>query len=230
MVRILALETSTGRGSIALLNQAELLEQSVLPPTQRTAQTLAPAIDQACRRVGWSPSSIDLVALTKGPGSFTGLRIAVTAAKTFAYFARADLIALSTLDVLVHQLPDRESVACALMDAQRRQFFASVYRRGEDRRWETISACQVLDHDQLTDLLPPGAVLTGPAVAKLDLHAWANHRRADPAAWFPQAATVGLVAWHSYQAGRRDDLLRLTPDYYRPSYAEEKRGPSRATG
>ena len=125
-MRVLALETSTGRGSLALLEDTVVVCETTLAGDRRTAQTFAVAIDQALRQVAWEPLSIDLVAVTNGPGSFTGLRISVTVAKFFAYAARADLIALNTLDVLAEQLPPDVQAACALVDAQRQQLFAGV--------------------------------------------------------------------------------------------------------
>ena len=104
-MRILAIETSTARGSVALLRRDELVGEFVLAEDQRTAQSLFPAMAQLLAQAGWAPRTIDLVAVTSGPGSFTGLRIAVTAAKTFAYGCGASLVAVDTLQVLAEQLP-----------------------------------------------------------------------------------------------------------------------------
>ncbi len=159
---------------------------------------------------------------TNGPGSFTGLRIAVTAAKTFAYAIGAHLIALDTLRVLVEQLPDGVEHACALMDAQRRQLFVALFHRSQNQPWQTTGACQIIDRDSLAPLLTPHTVLTGPILPRLATPFLADQPRAEPSRWLPRATTVGRLAWQAHQAGQRDDLLQLQPHYYRPSYAEEK--------
>ncbi|MHB8972815.1 MAG: tRNA (adenosine(37)-N6)-threonylcarbamoyltransferase complex dimerization subunit type 1 TsaB [Pirellulaceae bacterium] len=222
-MRILALETSTSGGTLALLEDSFVAAETTLAGDRRTAQTFAVAIDDALRQVAWEPLSIDLVAVTNGPGSFTGLRISVTAAKFFAYAARADLIAFNTLDVLVEQLPPDVPAACAVVDAQRQQMFAGVYQRKTDGSWHMSEPCRIVSRDELATLLQPHTLLTGPALAKLPSSVLADQPRAPATCWPPRAATLGTLAWHAHRAGIRTDLWQLQPNYYRPSYAEERR-------
>ena len=220
-MRVLALETSTSGGTLALLEDSSVTTETTLAGDRRTAQTFAVAIDDVLRQVAWEPLSIDLVAVTNGPGSFTGLRISVTAAKFFAYAAHADLIALNTLDVLVEQLPPDVQTACAVVDAQRQQLFAGVYQRNTDGSWQTLEPCRVVSRGELATLLQPHTVLTGPALSKLPSNVLSDQPRAPATCWAPRAATVGTMAWHAHHAGVRSDLWQLQPCYYRPSYAEE---------
>jgi tRNA threonylcarbamoyladenosine biosynthesis protein TsaB len=221
-MRVLALDTSTGCGSLALLEDDAVIYQSRFAEGQRTAQTFSVALDDALRRVAWEPRSIGLVATTNGPGSFTGLRISVTVAKFFAYATRANLIALNTLDVIVEQLPREVTSACVLIDAQRRQLFVGIYQRATEGKWQALEPCQIMDRDKLAARLAPPTVLSGPALSRLPVPFFPGEVRADPACWSPHAATVGVLGWHAYQAGLRSDIWQLQPRYYRPSYAEEK--------
>lgn len=221
-MRILALETSTLQGSVALLEQSHVVSQTTLPADRRTTQSLAPAMDQLLRHADWSPGSVQMVALTNGPGSFTGLRIAVTTAKTFAFATHARIVAVDTLRVLAAQLPDDVQHACAMMDAQRRQLFVATFQRDQHVQWQTVRSCEILHREQLAELLPAGTVLTGPALARLPSSFLADHPRAALHCWTPRAGTVGQLAWHAFKAGHCDGLLTLQPRYYRPSYAEEK--------
>ena len=88
-MRVLALETSERIGSLATLQtngqQVEVVCEATLPADQRAAQSLLPAVRSILHDSGWEPKQLDLVCVTTGPGSFTGLRIGVTAAKTLAY-------------------------------------------------------------------------------------------------------------------------------------------------
>ena len=84
-MRLLALETSGMSGSVATLASGGKPQVVRLPATERSARGLAPAVREAVRLAGWKPTEVGVVAVTVGPGSFTGLRIGVTTAKTLAY-------------------------------------------------------------------------------------------------------------------------------------------------
>jgi tRNA threonylcarbamoyladenosine biosynthesis protein TsaB len=173
-------------------------------------------------RAGWDPATVQLVAVARGPGSFTGLRIAVTAGKIFAYAVGARLVAINTLHVLMAQLPEDVEQACAVMDAQRRQLFAARGRRLPEGSWELVEDCLIVGRDELPRLLTPEAVLIGPVLERLGPEYLPGQPRADAEGWQPRAATVGRLAWEAHRAGRSDDPFALVPQYYRPSYAEEK--------
>jgi tRNA threonylcarbamoyladenosine biosynthesis protein TsaB len=140
-MRILAIETSGGRGGIALLETPEthgpradpaVLEELYLGEGLRHGRDLVPAIRDACGRAGWDRRHIDLVAVSIGPGSFTGIRIAVTLTKVMAFDTGAKVVAVPSLRALAHNAPaDRRRVA-AIVDAKRGGLFASVFeRRGQ---------------------------------------------------------------------------------------------------
>lgn len=221
-MRSLAIETSTRHGSVALLEQHNVVREVGLPLETRTAQSLAPAINKLLDQAGWKPRSIQLVGVSNGPGSFTGLRIAVTAAKFFAYAAHADLVAINTLRVIVEQLPGDVTDACALIDAQRRQLFAARYRRDRSGFWQVDQDCRIVEGDLLAPMLAPETVLTGPALGRLTVPDLADQPRAEPDCWAPRAGVLGQLAYHAHRAGQRDDHYSLLPHYYRSSYADEK--------
>lgn len=229
-MRILALETSSLHGSVAALQDDRVLGQTVLDPRQRTAQSFAPAMLQQLAAVGWQPQDIQLVAVTVGPGSFTGLRIGVTAAKTLAYAVGAEVIGLNTLAVIAGQAPAGWPEVAAVLDAQRQQLFAARFRP-DGPRWATVRETEVVDQAQWLAALRPGWAVTGPGLERLREPLPPGVVVVDRAAWVPQAASVGRLGYLAYQAGTRDDLWTLTPQYYRPSAAEEvweakQRGPN----
>src|SRR5262245_33492571 len=85
MMRILAIETVGSTGSVAALDERGVLAELALDSRRRSAQTLVPGMAALVESVGWRSRDVELVAVASGPGSFTGLRIGVTTAKTFAY-------------------------------------------------------------------------------------------------------------------------------------------------
>jgi tRNA threonylcarbamoyladenosine biosynthesis protein TsaB len=187
--------------------------------------------------VGWTPADVELVAVTVGPGSFTGLRIGVTAAKSFAYAVGAEVIGTGTLEVLAAQAPDAARPLWTILDAQREELFAAKYggsplfsptgerpRATSEREKGTVPflTTHVVTQADFLAELHPGDLITGPALAKLAARLPAGVETTDPTCWHPTAATLGHLAWRAYEAGQRDDLWKLTPRYYRLSAAEEK--------
>src|SRR5262245_21398293 len=136
-MRTIAIETSGRVGSVAALkcegDRADILGEIILGEDQRTAQRLAPAIRELLSDVSWSPADVELVAVAVGPGSFTGLRIGVTAAKSFAYAVGAQIVGVNTLAVLAAQAPPSAAPLWTVMDAQRRELFAARFTDSERR-------------------------------------------------------------------------------------------------
>jgi tRNA threonylcarbamoyladenosine biosynthesis protein TsaB len=230
-VLILAFDTSGAAGSLAVLKGGLVLAEAQLDRARRSAQTIAPAICDILAKTGIEPGDIRLVATTVGPGSFTGLRIGVTAAKTFAYAVKADCLGLSTLEVIAAAVPEglvgeRREVNTVL-DAQRGEVFVGRFQLTRSADQGDLPLVERLAEDGLQSAaswlegLPPQAIVTGAGLRKLK-DAPITAQTLDETYWEPRAAVLGRLAWRYYQAGRRDDLWKLAPVYLRPSYAEEK--------
>jgi tRNA threonylcarbamoyladenosine biosynthesis protein TsaB len=225
-MKIIAIETSGRHGSIAALHggtgEDQLLRQTVLGGDQRTAQALAPALRELLAEVGWAPQSTDLVAVAVGPGSFTGLRIGVTTAKTLAYAAGAELIGVNTLLALAAQAPVSPGPLRAVLDAQRRELFAAQFDADSLTTSATDCETTIIAQEAWLAGLQAGERVAGPPLRRLASQLPPGVKVVPEEFWQPMAEAVGHVAWRAYQAGQRDDLWKLAPNYYRPSYAEEK--------
>jgi tRNA threonylcarbamoyladenosine biosynthesis protein TsaB len=220
-VRILALETSLYNGSIALASAGKLVLRQKLPPEQRTAQTLAPAIASALRQVDWRTTDVNLVAVTTGPGSFTGLRVGVTTARTFSYAVGAAILGINTLEVIARQASLPSAEIWAVMDAQRGDLFAARYARSEGARLSELASTHIVPREQWLERLDGSAAVTGPGLKGCELRLpdglmeQAEH-------WDPLAETVAAMAWELHQQGVSHDVWQLMPEYFRKSAAEEK--------
>jgi tRNA threonylcarbamoyladenosine biosynthesis protein TsaB len=225
--RILALETSGRHGSVAALSgeadQARLLRQIALSGDERTAEVLAPAIERLLADVGWTPKSVELVAVTVGPGSFTGLRIGVTIAKAFAYASGAEVIGLNTLKALAVQTPPSPVSLWTILDAQRQELFAAKFTVDERCHVSAERETSIVTQERWLDGLNAGDRVVGTALKRLIPKLPPVVVALPEALWQPMASAVGQVGWQHYQAGQRDDIWKLSPKYYRPSAAEEKR-------
>lgn len=229
-MRILAIETSDQAGSVAALDADCVAASHDLDPTVRSAVSLAPAIAQLLQEAQWRPRDVQLVAVTTGPGSFTGLRVGVTTAKMFAYAAGAEGLGVNTLEVIARQAPDEVRQMWTLLDAQREQVFAARFSRNASGVWQWHGETLLLDNDAwLTQLASPDQRLavSGPGLAKLADRVPPDVTIVDRAWWAPKAVSVGSLAWRHYQSGRREELAALVPHYFRASAAEEKRNQAR---
>jgi tRNA threonylcarbamoyladenosine biosynthesis protein TsaB len=225
-MRIIVIETSGRHGSVAALHgeggDISCMNQIMLPPGERTARSLAPALRDLLQRAGWEARSVELVAVTSGPGSFTGLRIGVTTAKTLAYAVGAEILGVDTLDVLAAQAPAPAGRLWPIIDAQRQEVFTASFAVSQDGAPRRLSDTVVMKDEKWLAELRAADHVTGPALRTLAARLPADVIAAPDELWQPTATAVGKVAWRAFQAGQRDDVWKLLPHYHRLSAAEEK--------
>jgi tRNA threonylcarbamoyladenosine biosynthesis protein TsaB len=128
-MRTLAIDTSRPPGSIALLEGMRVVRQVAIPPGGRTTQQLFPELQRLLADVAWRPADVQLLAVTLGPGSFTGLRIGIALAKVWAYATQCPVVAIDTLDILAAQAESHADRLEVVMDAERRQVFHARFAR-----------------------------------------------------------------------------------------------------
>lgn len=228
----LAIDSSGNAGSVALLRDDRLLGEIQLDSARRTTQTLIPAIHDLLKQSNIDPGDIALVATTLGPGSFTGLRISITAAKSFAYAVNAHVLGLNTLDVLAAGMPPEVvqpgQRLQVVLDAQRGELVVGEFQRVSPqaghvdlRHFARIAGDRLLTMESWRSALTSDVLVTGGGLKRVD-HQQVAARIADESHWEPRASVLGVEAWRHYQLGRRDNLWKLAPLYLRPSYADEK--------
>ncbi|MDZ4656458.1 MAG: tRNA (adenosine(37)-N6)-threonylcarbamoyltransferase complex dimerization subunit type 1 TsaB [Bythopirellula sp.] len=224
----MSLETSLRQGSVAALvgsaEGVEVLEELLLPAAERSARVLLPAVSELLDACGWQPSEIDLVCVTTGPGSFTGLRIGVTAAKTLAFAVGAKLVGVHTLAALAGSVPNRTGRVWAILDAQRQELFAAKF---EGEQIPRMPETQILTVKDWLAELQPGDSVVGPPLAQLAERLPAGVNVVDAKLWQPQASVVGQLSYKLFQTGELVDPVQLVPNYYRKSAAEEKAAQSK---
>ena len=221
-MHILALETTEKIGTVAAADGSNLLTQLELESSQRSAQSFAPAMLAVLKQAGWQPSDVELVAVCVGPGSFTGLRVGVTAAKVFAYAVGADILGINTLEAIAAAAPADVAELSVAVDAQRGQVATRRFARRADGWFEPVDAEQLLDVEAWWQELPSAVAVSGPVLSKLADRLPAHLRALDAQYWQPRAAIVARLADRDYALGRRNDMWKLLPHYSRRSAAEEK--------
>ncbi len=127
-MRVLALDTTTVRGSLALLVDGEVAAEVRITSALGHSRWVFPALGAALSALGFKPRDLDGLAVTLGPGSFTGIRVGIAAMQGLAAGLSKPCLGLSALDVLASLVPGRPAVA--LMDAWRNEVYAGVYADG----------------------------------------------------------------------------------------------------
>ncbi|MEM7313827.1 MAG: tRNA (adenosine(37)-N6)-threonylcarbamoyltransferase complex dimerization subunit type 1 TsaB [Planctomycetota bacterium] len=224
--KVLSLETSGMSGEVALLEGDTLVYESQVRPDERTAKYLSARIDESLNAVGWQPTEVDLVAVTQGPGSFTGLRVGVTTAKVFAYATNAGVVGVNCLQAVAAQVSVNEpTTVAAVMDAHRQEVFAARFQVAEDTIPELLDTPAPISIDEwiqarLAD--KSHTVVSGPVLGKISDRLGDELTLADSESWTLRASTIGRLGLAIHKAGHSDDFWGLVPEYYRKSAAEEK--------
>jgi tRNA threonylcarbamoyladenosine biosynthesis protein TsaB len=219
---VLGIETAGPLGSVALLRSGHPVRELTFGASRRLGAELAPTIQDLLEAEGLGPTTPpDLVVVDTGPGSYTGLRIGLAAAKGLAFAWGRPLVGVPTSDALGAQACEGQRatrVLCAL-DAARGEIYASLYECvGESLR--LIEPGALFAPQALSERLKSPTLVVGDAASSL-----ANKERgivASELTW-PTASRVALVGQQRYMAGARDNALDMCPIYYRPNEAEEQR-------
>lgn len=224
-MKTLAIDTSHAVGSVAALADDAVAEATLAAGEH--ARLLAAALADVAGRLGWAPRDAELVAVVRGPGSFTGLRVGVATAKAVAWAGGARLVGVSAFDLVARAtaraLPDHRGPIAVAFDAGRGEVFAAIAARdaASPTGW-TVPSGSLTPVAEWLAALPSGMCVAGPVLAVAGVAIPTRLHAAPPDAWFPTAAEAGRTALLLAAAGRCDDAATLVPDYLRPSYADEK--------
>ena len=225
---ILAFETSAKAASVALMDGTKLLGESYQNTGLTHSQTLMVMAEDVLKQCGKTAQDVEAVAVAEGPGSFTGVRIGVAAAKGFAWGKEIPCYGVSTLEAMAESLGIYEGYVCPAMDARRSQVYNALFyvnhgvveRHREDRAIALADLKEDLEHlDGPIYLVGDGATLTfntlGDSIEELILPP--EHRL------HQRAVGVGLVAARMAAEGLAPSGGELTPNYLRLSQAEREK-------
>lgn len=225
-MRILAVETSTLAGGTALLDGDRVVAEHILNVRATHSERLLASADRLLHDRGWEVEDLEGLAVAIGPGSFTGLRIGVSAVKGLAFALGVPVAAVPTLDALAAVLPFAQHPVCPVLDAKKGEVYASLYHwAGTEvvRDWEYLA----LAPDALCERLAGPVIFVGDAVEVygplFSARLGARARFAPPGRRLPSPACVGVLGHALLRAGRTVDPSLLAPLYLRPSEAELRR-------
>ena len=225
---ILAFETSAKAASVALLEGDKLLSESYQNTGMTHSQTLMVMAEDMLKQCGKTAKDVDAVAVAEGPGSFTGVRIGVAAAKGFAWGREIPCYGVSTLEAMAQSLGIYDGFICPVMDARRSQVYNALFEADRDeitriREDRAISlddlAEDVKKLEKSVFLVGDGSILCYNTLLERvpSLVLPPEHRM------HQRAVGVGIIAARQKRAGNTGDAAAQTPNYLRLSQAERER-------
>lgn len=227
-MRILAFESSAKAAGVALLEDGVLRAEAFQNSGMTHSCTLMQMAEDLLRTAGVQVENLDAVGVAAGPGSFTGVRIGVAAAKGLAWGRQIPCYGVSTLYAMARGAAAGEGIYCCCMDARRAQVYNAIFeyaegkliRLTEDRAISIEELCaDLLRFDKKIFFVGDGASLCYTTLSDRVPHIgmMPEHLRQQ------RASGVALAAWEMVQDGADGDAAALIPNYIRPSQAERVR-------
>ena len=223
---VMGIETSTMQGGVALLSERGLLSEYLLNVKATHTERLLPSIDRVLRDAGITLDQVEGLAVATGPGSFTGLRIALSTAKGLAAAGGKPLVGVSTLEAMAWTLPFCAHLVCPILDARKGEIYCALFRHEGDRLIPVMDEA-ALSPDTLIARIQEPTVFIGDGLA---VYADLLKDRLKEKALFPpfsqrggRAAAVAELGRRRLLQGQRDEISGLALRYLRPSEAELKR-------
>lgn len=227
-MRILGIESSSLVASVAIVEDETTMAEYTVNFKKTHSQTLLPMIDEMVKLLEIDLSTVDAIAVSGGPGSFTGLRIGSATAKGLGLALHKPLIHVPTLDATAYNLYGTEALICPIMDARRNQVYTGIYRFRES--FEIVHGQDAMDIDELIGILNSmgePVIFLGDGVPvfrsrieetltvrALFAPAHVNRQRASA------VAALGAVY---FKEGKTETAMEHKPDYLRKSQAERER-------
>lgn len=221
-MKILTIDTSTTTNSVALTVAGSLLAEYLVEPDRNHSSSIMSGLDKVLRDSGLTIAELDAIGVSRGPGSFTGLRVGIATAKGLALASGKPLVAFSSLAMLAMNLPYAAYPVCTMFDAKKNEVYAALY------------CCKELPETLLAEcVIPPAEFLLQLRVPTLFVGSGALRYRnlivdtlgelaifAPSVCHQPRASAGALLAADLFARGELAPSAALVPSYLRASEAE----------
>ena len=229
-MKILSLDSTALTATVALCDNERLIGLYTLNSGSTQSETLLPMVESVMNLIGWQISDIDLFACSRGPGSFTGVRIGAATVKGLAFGSQKPCIGVSTLEALAYHIKDlngaNDAILCPVMNARRGQVYNALFRveNGvmhricEDRALAISALEQELSaYDMPIYLCGDGYDITKDGMSDISVADTPELLR------YQNAYSVAMIALEAYRNGDRTSDAELSPTYLRLPQAERER-------
>lgn len=232
-MKVLAIDSSGMTASIAVTEDEKLIAEYTIDYKKTHSQTLLPMLDEIKHMIELDLSTVDVVGVASGPGSFTGLRIGSATAKGLAMALHKPIAEVPTLDAMAYSLYGFEHVICPIMDARRNQVYTGFYsfeRRDHDTVFRVLKEQFAADMEEVIEelnKLQRRVIFLGDGVPVFE--ETIKTKLQAPFEFAPancnrqRAASLAVLAGEYYKAGKVVEATAHKPEYLRMSQAERER-------
>ncbi|MCF6149119.1 MAG: tRNA (adenosine(37)-N6)-threonylcarbamoyltransferase complex dimerization subunit type 1 TsaB [Candidatus Kuenenia sp.] len=223
-MNVLGIETSGNIGGIALCENQQCIITKTFSGAMRHERELVPAIKDILEEVHWTVNDIDVIAVDVGPGSYTGLRIGVTCAKTLSYALNRPVVDVPIFDIVAENCTSGTLPICPIIDARRKHVYACVYQIDGVQK-KRLTEFMVIEPEKLLALLPRPVTIFGDGIlpykeifSQEDIIIGAEEYAT------PKPGNVALLGEKRYESGYQCEPGKLLPLYLQRPEAIEKKG------
>lgn len=227
-MKILAIDSSALVASVALVTEDQFIGEYTLNYKKTHSQTLLPMLDAMFKQLEMNVEEVDAIAISGGPGSFTGLRIGSATAKGLGLALGKPLVHVPTIEALAYQLFGATGVICPIMDARRSQVYTGVYKH--EKEFQVIKEQMAVGIEALVEVLEElgePVIFLGDGVPVhrefIEKTLKVPYTVAPSFCSRQRAAAVGALGIAYFQAGKVETAKEHNPDYLRVSQAERER-------
>ncbi|MGI5922052.1 MAG: tRNA (adenosine(37)-N6)-threonylcarbamoyltransferase complex dimerization subunit type 1 TsaB [Syntrophomonadaceae bacterium] len=232
---ILAIDSATPVAGVALLNDHTLLREDFVNYRKTHSETLMPMIDKVLRDCECTLQDVSALAVTTGPGSFTGLRIGLATIKGLSLASQIPVIGISTLEVIAHNIIATEALVCPLLDARKQEVYTAIYDATgsvpvrltaevacSPQEFADMALATANEQDRKKLILLGDGYYPYQAFFQEKLGEWLQDVPSH--LMLPRAAAMGSLARKKYNRKEFEDVFALSPRYIRLSEAEYRLG------
>ena len=228
-MKLLVLDSSGLVASVAIMEDDTLIGEYTINHKKTHSQTLLPMLDEVVKMTETNLDEIDAIAIAKGPGSFTGLRIGSATAKGLGLALNKPIVAVPTVDAIAYNLYETKGYICPIMDARRNQVYTGTYRWEEDQFQVIEEQCArgIEETIDAVNQLGEAVIFLGDGVPVYK--EIIKEKSQVPVSVAPahvsrqRAGAVGSLAMKYYQQGEIQSARDHGPEYLRKSQAERER-------
>lgn len=226
---ILAIDSSSLVASVALIDETTIIAEYTINLKKTHSQTLLPMIDEIIRMTGIDKKEIEVIAVTNGPGSFTGLRIGAATAKGLAFVLSIPVVGVSTIEAMAYNYNHCNKLICPIMDARRNQVYTGIYECQNEALKVVLEPCAVSISELTGKIirLDKEIIFIGDGIPVyqdyLDENLIMKHYFANNHLNRQKASSLGALAMQKYKNGQAENADTFSPQYMRLSQAERER-------
>jgi tRNA threonylcarbamoyladenosine biosynthesis protein TsaB len=223
-MNLLAVDTSTSTGGVAVVENDTVVAAIQVTSKKTHAKRVMAAIDTALHLAVMDVGQLDGYVVTVGPGSFTGLRIGISAVKGLGFATGKPAAGVSTLEVLAYPFAWFPHLVCPMLDARKEQVYSALYRWGGNGQWERIAPECVVDPALWLDAIDRPCLFVGDGA--MLYRRLIEDKLGSGAMFVPpclntlQVAVVAEIGLREFEKGNSVDAAHLAPRYIRSSDAE----------